>query len=562
MKRLSFFILLYFTIIFQGSAQIFFTDFNENFEDDNNLPLGWTQEYTEIIIDPVDWRIEEGGYALDPINNPLSKKPPTAYSGSNNLLFQVESFQEDATILITPRISGLKDFSIIPELRFWHAQDGWLHGGTQYNDDLKVYYKTGKDSAWNLLEHYTTEVNDWTERIIPLPINDLSDDYYIGFEGISNYGWGVCIDSIVVVETGIVQKKVDSIIMSHPVTYAIANGTAQNPIVRTDFRVSGNSGTLILDSLVFSSKSTYDKDIDIARLWITQDSLFFNPVQIGTSANFSAGKLVFDNLNYDLDLGYNSIWLTFSINDTAAHGNLADVMLDANGVNIEDSLYLSTALDPGGQREINQKVFFDDFSAENGWLLFGEFERARPTGLGGSDGRADPTFSVSDSLVLGTDLTGLGLYPGDYEKNLPDTGNLATSPAFDFTYYNTVELRFFRYLNIDNSDRAAIDISLDDGETWQQIWYNLGLIGERNWNLFRKDISDLVDRKDKVRIRFRLGNSDAVRQYSGWNIDNFTIIGNFVEKDVGAPFGSILKMHAVRGRKLLRYMFTILEERL
>ncbi len=533
MKKIFAFLLYPLILSSSVTAQIFFTEFTENFEEQTSLPLGWTQEYTKIVIDPVDWRIEEGGYTLNP-GNPLSKKPPVAYSGSNNLLFQVESFDQDATILITPKITGLKDFSIVPELRFWHVQDGWKHGATEYNDDLKVYYKTGKDSTWKLLEHYTTEVTNWTERIIPLPLEDLSENYYLGFEGISNYGWGVGIDSIVIVETGIVQKSVDSIFLSHPVTYAVANGTVRNPIARTDFRVSGNSGTLILDSIVFSSKNTIDSDIDSARLWITEDSLFFNPVQIGSTNNFSGGEIVFDNLNYDLELGYNSIWLTFSVNGDAEHGNITDVYLDAASINIADSVYLSESIDPDGQRVINQKVFFDDFSAENGWSLYGEFERARPLGLGGSDGRPDPLFSISDSLVLGTDLTGLGAYPGDYEKDLPDTGNIAVSPTFDFTYYNTVELRFFRYLNIDNSDRAAIDISVDNGETWQQIWYNLGLIGERNWDLFRTDISHLVDRTAGVKIRFRLGNSDAVRQYSGWNIDNFTIIGNFVEKDAGA----------------------------
>ena len=61
-------------------------------------------------------------------------------------------------------------------------------------EELKVFYKTGLNEPWFLLGTTAVEVNNWVEISINLP--DPSGDYYIAFEGTSNYARGLTLDDI------------------------------------------------------------------------------------------------------------------------------------------------------------------------------------------------------------------------------------------------------------------------------------------------------------------------------------------------------------------------------
>ena len=62
----------------------------------------------------------------------------------------------------------------------------------------------------------------------------------------------------------------------------------------------------------------------------------------------------------------------------------------------------------------------------SGWNLEGEWEVGAPQGLGGSDGFPDPTAAYNNQRVLGTDLTGLGSMPGDYEHGVVEAATTRT----------------------------------------------------------------------------------------------------------------------------------------
>jgi hypothetical protein len=126
-------------------------------------------------------------------------------------------------------------------------------------------------------------------------------------------------------------------------------------------------------------------------------------------------------------------------------------------------------------------------------------------GLGGSQGNPDPGHAYSGTHVIGTDLSGLGDYPGDYEKNLAKNQYNATSDTFDFTYYNDLSLRYMRYLNIGINDEVSIDVSSDGGNTWKEAWTNSGMILDDSWKLHEVDITALAARKKNVRIRYNIG---------------------------------------------------------
>ena len=63
-------------------------------------------------------------------------------------------------------------------------------------DTLTVYYRTSAGGTWIQLATYTANVSAWTRQTVPLP--NPSGTYYIGFLGNAKYGYGVCIDDVVV----------------------------------------------------------------------------------------------------------------------------------------------------------------------------------------------------------------------------------------------------------------------------------------------------------------------------------------------------------------------------
>lgn len=150
--------------------------FEEGFEG-GTLPACWT---TEFITETQDWTIRTGA----------SSNPTSAHTGTYNACLQYNNSSGATTMLVTPPI----DFSGMDNavLSFWHTQVYW----TPDQDELRIYYKTSASTEWILLAEYTENVSTWTQRTIAL--ENLSSDYYIGFEGTAQYGRGVCIDDIII----------------------------------------------------------------------------------------------------------------------------------------------------------------------------------------------------------------------------------------------------------------------------------------------------------------------------------------------------------------------------
>ncbi len=502
--------------------------FSEGFES-GEIPLNWKQEFVKGAI---NWKYENGGYTTSP-GIPNSRRPIHAHGGNMNAMFHYQSMNSEATKLITKKISAL-EFAVKPELHFYHAQVDWIHPPT-YHDYLRVYYKNGAATAWKLLQSYTVAANDWVERIILLPENDLSADYYLAFEGETKWGWGSCIDDIQIIETGIKPKVLSEISTEQATGVPIGSGSINNPVLKVNLKVTGNSGTFPLNSVKINSLNTSDEDIEAGgvKLFLTRDAEFNADTPVGTGVSFVSGQATFTNLNYSLPTGYSFLWITFDIKHDAGHRNRVDGKIPVNGININGQTYFAQEKSPAGYRSILRTLQSDDFESALNWTLTGEFEYGIPQGLGGSQGNPDPDQAFSGSHIIGTDLSGSGEYPGDYEKNLEKDQYNATSDTFDFTYYNDLSLRYMRFLNVGINDEVSIDVSTDGGNTWNEAWTNIGMILDDSWKLHEIDITAMAARKKYVRVRYNIGTTNDYWQLSGWNIDDFSITGNYVTKDVG-----------------------------
>ncbi|MFP4622432.1 MAG: hypothetical protein ACLFM7_14070, partial [Bacteroidales bacterium] len=458
-----------------------------------------------------------------------------------NALFYLESRGNETAKLITPELD-LKDI-IKPELVFYHAQvERMIDTNENYvNDELRIYFKENKDSTWKMLEEFTDPVNQWTKRNILLPDSALTETFYIAFEGKTNIGYGTCVDTVNIIETGIEPKSIEDISYHQASDGFVPTRSNNNPILRIDFEVKGNDGEITLDSLSFESLNTDDSNIkeNGVKVFATDDQKFKEPVLIANGKNFSNSTISFENLNHELKRGITSVWLTYDIKDDPSHnshGNILDAKISDNSILINNSsTYPLTDKSPDGERQIYESIYYEDFESDANWSLTGEFEIDQPQGLGGSSGSPDPEYASSGDSVLGTDLTGLGGYPGDYEPGLETKEYQAISPMLDCYYYQDMYLLFDQWLNMDDAsnDKAYIEISKDNGETWSTLWENSALKTTSVWEERNFSLENHINRDDSVKIRFSLGKTNSYFQFSGWNIDNLVIAGDYIAQDVG-----------------------------
>lgn len=510
---------------------LFFETFNDY---PGEKPPGWT---TELEVSPNRiWEFVNGGGTTDPLILG-SRRPNTSYSDTTNALFFYESLGNESVILITPPID--LEFSVLTELRFRHAQMTWDHSAFgAHNDELRVYYKTHFDSSWvetNKIGEYTDAEESWTEQVIQIPEEAFSSTCYFAFKATTKRGWGVCIDDVTVVETGVLTRSVDEVTISQESIDPIPSGSKNNPVLQIDVKVTGNTGSVTLNSLEVKSLNDSDDDVeaDGVKIYYKYGSKDFFGSQKFDSASFSSGSAVFNGLNLDLPTGYTSIWVACDVKPGATHMNTIDLAIEADNIDINGDTYPVAEASPTGERTIYHAVFYDDFMADKGWVLSGDFQRDKPQGLGGIYiGNKDPLYAAGDTMIIGNDLTGLGFLAGDYEPLVDKYVNIAVSPPIDLLYYNDVKLNFLRWLNVENQDTASIDMSVDGGSTWNEIWTNENnLVTDNQWTYFSLNVPS-AHRESSVKIRVNLGPTTLNNHFSGWNIDDFSITGNYVDYDV------------------------------
>ncbi|MBI9019201.1 MAG: right-handed parallel beta-helix repeat-containing protein [Phycisphaerae bacterium] len=157
-----------------------------------------------------------------------------------------------------------------------------------------------------------------------------------------------------------------------------------------------------------------------------------------------------------------------------------------------------------------------------GITLSGQWQFGTPLGLGGVEyGYADP-----ESGYTGENVYGVNIY-GDYNTSAGGPYHLTAGP-FDCSSYSDIELKFARWLNIDESlyAQAAIEVS-NNGTDWHVVWQHNGdqPITDDRWRIVEYNISQFAANHSNVFIRWSYQINDWVYPYSGWNVDDIELLG-------------------------------------
>jgi hypothetical protein len=499
-------------------------------------PDGWTEE---SVTGTEPWRFRNGGHSPNDNNwhvpawqTDITRNPPAAYDGTYNAIFFKQGDGNERTKLITPPMNLLGGAAV--ELSFYLCQIPWNFEGSTGWDILRVYYKVSESAPWVLLHAFLDPVYSWELQTLVLP--NPSATYYLAFEGQTRWGFGTCIDNITVQSTGLQPMWIREIDARQPFTRFVASGTPDVPVMRVDFTVQGNSDTARLRSIRFNSLNTSDSDIvpGGVKLYSTTSQIFSTENQLGTPVSFTGGVAEFNGLNHILPPGNSYVWLTYDLKYDIEYGHNLDAKLAANSILANDTLYPSAEMSPAGARTVYSTQYYQGFEGAHGWTLTGEFEVGQPSGQGGDPGNPDPSSAFRGVNSLGTDLTSLGIYPYRYEPDISESSSYhATSPALDLYYYKNLSLFFQRQLNIEVWDHASVEVSIDNGVTWHPVWESSSYLNDYRWSEQHITIPDDFSRTNNLMFRFTMGPTDGQNNYSGWNIDDVYLTGEFITRDVG-----------------------------
>jgi hypothetical protein len=514
-----FFILCFFTSTI--NSQIYL---EEDFE--NKFPGGWEEIY---ISNGDSWGFKDGGREIEGENYPAS-----SYEGNLNAIFSY--MEERITKLVTPSIDLSE--AVKAELQFAHAM--FPYGDEK--DELWIYYKAHPDSSWKILEHYSKETSKWIERKIQLPDSTYSDRYRIAFEGVTHGGAGVCIDAVKIVEKGVIPRKIESIDFHQASNDYIPSGSDNNSILRIDFNVTGNSGDLYLDSLSVKSLNTDDSDLkqNGVKLYATDDTTLSEKTLIGQSTDFTGQTAIFDDLHYSLPYGVTSVWVTYDVKKEInhdSHKNILDAKIESDAIKINNQTYPYDDKSPAGERVLHESLVYEDFEGEINWTLSGEFQVGVPQGLGSTNSSGsyslDPdSNAVSGTKVLGTDLDSLGEHAGDYEPSIGYNAYYAASPSVNCEYYQDVSVNYYQWLNIELGDNSSVYLVRNQEDT-SEVWSNNKYYFGGEWSFRRLNLGNQASRNSEVKVIFSFGPTDESGNYGGWNIDDFSITGDYIATDVG-----------------------------
>ncbi len=478
----------------------------------------------------VKWKYDTGG----------DQYPLSAKSGILNAwLF----WPDPGTSVYRTLQSQAIDLSVAerPELTFWHAQAKSFLG----QDELTILFKAGSAADWDTIIAYTERMDDWTGEIYNINEIDekyLCEDFYLGFLGMANGGHGVCVDSVVIKEKAIIDKFVKSIAYTDVEHEVIASKTEQLPLIRVEIEIMGNNGISDLNSVAFqlnSGSESYFKSSGF-KLFHTISSSYKSkenghPTQVGSAVSISGGEVEFTGLSHELELGKNYLWLTADLANDIEHNSQFTFGVDAQSLSYNDTLLPVSSISNVVTATVEEAVFYDNYSTTTGWDLEGDFEIAIPEGKLIGTKSKDPGFAYSGTKVLGTDLTDDGAYPDTINGT-----NIyhATSPMINLRYYNNIKIYMRKWIDFNPIDRASMSVSVNGGKSWTTIWqsYIDHPTASSYWDelLFSDIANTLLSRNDSVQFRLSVLDTDAQvgDSRAGFNMDNFTILGNHLAKDL------------------------------
>jgi hypothetical protein len=162
-----------------------------------------------------------------------------------------------------------------------------------------------------------------------------------------------------------------------------------------------------------------------------------------------------------------------------------------------------------------QMVLSFPLDSTPGWTTTGLWAFGHPNGLGSH--AKDPSNGHTGTNVYGYNLS------GDYTNSMP--ARYLTTTAINCAQVSAAQLRFWRWLGVEQYDHASVAVS-NDASNWTPLWDSFGTtFNESAWTQQTYDIHTVADHHANVYVRWGMGTTDVSNTYPGWSIDDIELWG-------------------------------------
>ncbi len=427
-----------------------------------------------------------------------------------------------------------------PRLAFQYSLPEDIKGCKMY-----LLFQANSLAGWDTIRRFEDPFNpedpeEWKEEIFNIDeigSKYLTEEFRLAFLALNKGVNGVSVDSVVIQEKDTIPKFIKNLEYARVDQEIITSKAKQVPLIKVHIKISGNDGSSNLKNVSFKLNEGDEAFFKTNgfKLYHTIDEVYRHHVadtstEVG-STSVSGGNITFSGINVPLTLGNNYLWLTADFAETIDYNSYFKIGVEAKTLQMNDSLYPKVNIEKVKDGRIKEAVFYDNFDADLGWVLQGDFERAEPVGFTGTVS-SDANQSFSGTNILGTDLTVDGYYQSGVTAA---TGYYATTPVQNLKYYNKVRVSMQKWNDILTGDSATMAVSNDGGATWNVIWRSIYDPGDDNyWEelYFEEEVEELLSRKEQVQFRFGMNKTGPSPRF-GFNIDQFVIAGNHLDTDVG-----------------------------
>jgi len=232
-----------------------YTILEEGFESGICPPAGWTVEASSQP--EFAWQATQYGQNIGGGGSVTSP-----HTGIYNALYFVYSWTPDSSKLITPQLD-LSDGNNY-NLSFWYSTEDSYWEPEPFQDELKVFYKNSLTGPWVLLAYYNTDISEWTQDIIPLP--DLTNEYYIAFQGYSEWAHGVTLDDVTVDIATAISDKLENVNLNmypNPNSGLFTLDISTINVNELDIKITNLQGKVIFQKNNFNNITNIKEQIDL-----------------------------------------------------------------------------------------------------------------------------------------------------------------------------------------------------------------------------------------------------------------------------------------------------------
>jgi Zn-dependent metalloprotease len=173
-------------------------------------------------------------------------------------------------------------------------------------------------------------------------------------------------------------------------------------------------------------------------------------------------------------------------------------------------------------------IYAFSLDTDPGWTAEGQWAYGMPLGFGN-----DPSAGATGTKVYGYNLAGA------YSNNMPIYA--LTTHAIDCSHYDNIQLSFQRWLGVERAtyDHATIQVSTD-AMVWSNVWNNVDAsLQDTSWMNCVYSLP-LAAGQRTVYLRWLMGPTDSSDTYSGWNIDDISILGTSTDGMRVLPSGDLV----------------------